>query len=185
MATARGRLASWVMLSVLTISHATAIEKPAVARLLQLYLHDFSELAKIGEPHGEIGDDGTFAYKHFDSYWTDARREPLLFRFGERIAGFAFINDWSASGESTNYSVAEFFVLRKYRRAGLGTEAIRQILKERRAVWEIPVAHYNSPALAFWRQVTSALPDYNVTKIDATGARWFGPIYRLSPAPAG
>lgn len=165
----------------LTIARATLAEKPLLARLLQLYLHDFSGLAGIDDPHGEIGEDGTFAYPSFDRYWTEDRREPLLFRFRGRLAGFAFVSPWCPSGQPNDYAVAEFFILRKFRRAGLGTQAIRQMLAQRRGVWEIPVAEYNPPALAFWPRAISAVPGYEVSEVAGDGERWRGPIYRLSP----
>ena len=54
----------------LDVSIAAETEKQILGRLIQLYKHDFSEFAKVGEPYGEIGDDGLFKYDHLDSYWT-------------------------------------------------------------------------------------------------------------------
>jgi predicted acetyltransferase len=165
----------------LTVSRATQDEKPLLARLLQLYLYDFSELAEIGDQHGEIGEDGTFAYPYFDRYWIDAGRKALLFRYEGRPVGFALISDVSMCGRPTDYGVAEYFVMRKYRRIGIGKEAMHRMLADRRGIWEIAVAHYNAPGLAFWRQVMSAVVDYDVAEIAGDGERWRGPIYRLSP----
>ncbi len=38
----------------MTVTEARAAEQPLLGRLLQLYLHDFSEHAALGSPHGEV-----------------------------------------------------------------------------------------------------------------------------------
>ncbi|WP_282605118.1 GNAT family N-acetyltransferase [Pelagibius sp. Alg239-R121] len=159
------------LLQNLQIAKATIVEKPAVARMLQLYLHDFSEFAKVGEPYGEIGNDGTFQYEHFDSYWNEAEREALLLRVNGHIAGFVLVNQWSASSLGTDNSMAEFFVLRKYRRSGIGKLVASKIIRQRSGKWEIPVADYNQPALAFWRSVVSSLEHYSHEEIPGDGRR--------------
>lgn len=80
-------------LQSLNISIAANSEKPIIARLLQLYLHDISEFARVEEPYGEVDDEGMFQYEHLDSYWLDPGREPLLLRLDRRIVGFALVND--------------------------------------------------------------------------------------------
>lgn len=167
-----------------SVSPAGLDEKPTLARLLQLYLHDFSEFATIGDPHGEVADDGAFAYPHFDDYWTDRTREACLFRLHGSIIGFALINQWSASGLAVDHSMAEFFILRKYRGAGIGSCAAHTTIQGRPGTWEIPVAHYNEPAAAFWRVAMSAITDYRIEAIAGDDNRWSGTIWRLRPAGA-
>ena len=169
-------------LTSLSISTAAGSERETLARLLQLYLHDFSELADIEEPYGDVDDDGTFRYEHIDSYWADHRREPLLFRLNSRIAGFALINDWSASGHTVDYCVAEFFVLRKFRRIGIGARAAEEIIRRRSGIWEIPVIEPNRPALRFWRSVVASMAGPSVEEIAGDGDRWTGTIFRLAPS---
>ena len=158
---------------------ASLDEKPLLGRLLQLYLHDFSEFAEIRGPHGDIGDDGLFDYESFDSYWEQPKREPLLLCIGRRTVGFALISDWSASGRSTDRSVAEFFVMRKYRRAKLGTRFAKDLIMSRPGTWEVPVASYNQPAQAFWRSVVRVFQPLPVSKLEGDGIKWRGPIFRL------
>src|SRR5262245_35485001 len=166
------------------VSIADHTERPIVGRLIQLYKHDFSEFAKVGEPYGEIGDDGLFRYDHLDSYWTDTRRKPILFRAHTHIAGFALVNDWSASGSAVDYGMAEFFVLRKYRRIGIGKNAAQELFQRYPGTWEIAVAAYNRPAMTFWRSVIASTPKYRVDELTGDGHRWSGPIWRLTPRNA-
>lgn len=155
-------------------------EKEIVTRLMQLYLHDFSEFAPAGSLHGEIDGSGRFAYLGLASYWEAPRREALLLRASGRLAGFVLVNDWSPSGQPVDCAIAEFFVVRKYRRHGVGTEAARRVITDRPGRWEIAVADYNGPALAFWPK---ALLQTNVGLVDiieGAHGRWSGPIYRLN-----
>jgi predicted acetyltransferase len=163
------------------ISPVPLAEKPIIARLLQLYMHDFSEFARAGDPNGDVYEDGAFRYRHLDSYWEEAGREPLSFRAEGKIAGFAFVSGWSASGLATDYSIAEFFVLRKYRRAGVGKRAAIEIISSRPGIWEIPVAQANRPALAFWRSVVASTDGFRVEEMAGDGRRWTGPIQRITP----
>ena len=95
------------------VVRAEVADRATLVRLLQFYLYDFSAFAKADEPYGDVGDDGSVAYEHFESYWSNHRREPLLLRTDCQLVGFALVNDWSASGCAVDYCMAEFFVLRK------------------------------------------------------------------------
>lgn len=168
----------------LSLTAATSIERPIVERLLQLYLHDFSGFARADDPYGKVDGRGRFAYPHLDRYWQDSSSEPLLFRVGADLAGFALVNDWSVSGRGTDRAVAEFFVMRKYRRAGLGMRAALEIIQQRPVMWEISVADYNQPAQEFWSAVVASLRGFETHMLDGDGDRWAGPIWRLTPSVA-
>jgi predicted acetyltransferase len=162
-----------------TLDIAAADQKPVLENLFQLYVHDFSEQWH-GEPRGEVGEDGLFeAYGHWDSYWTEAGRTPLLIRADGHLAGFALINRFSHSGLPMDFAVAEFFVVRKHRRGGVGFAAATQLLRARPGLWELAVARRNTGALPFWRKVASAIAGPSVEEIDRDDAHWNGPIMRF------
>jgi len=175
---ARGLVAS------VTVLEAPAAQRPVFDNLLQLYLYDFSEFAPIGSPHGEVDEEGRFTYPGLESYWQDGGRIPLLIRAGDGIAGFALVNQWSALGLPLDHVVAEFFVLRKYRRARVGARAALSIFRRYPGRWEVPVAWYNPPALAFWRKVTEAAAPGKVEEIAGDGKRWAGPVLRFTTGAA-
>jgi predicted acetyltransferase len=163
-----------------TVVEAPAAQRPVFDRLLQLYKYDFSEFAPIGSPHGEVDAEGRFAYPGLESYWQESGRIPLLIRAGDRLAGFALLNQWSAPELPLDHAVAEFFVLRKYRRARVGTRAALLIFHRYPGRWEVPVAWYNPPALAFWRSVTEAAAPGSVEEVAVDGKRWAGPVLRFA-----
>jgi predicted acetyltransferase len=162
-----------------TLEIARADQKPVLENLFQLYVHDFSEQWR-GQPRGEVGEDGLFeAYDHWDSYWIEAGRTPLLIRADGHLAGFALINRFSHSGLPLDFAVAEFFVVRKHRRGGVGFSAATQLLRARPGLWELAVARRNTGALPFWRGVAQAIAGPSVEEIDRDDPLWNGPIVRF------
>jgi predicted acetyltransferase len=113
----------------LMISEVSAARRHVIGNLLQLCLHDYSEFAGAESGDFEITFDGVFEYQWLDNYWREVGRVPLLIRTDTRIAGFALINRWSALRRPLDHALAEFFVVRKYRRAGVGSRAFRLILE--------------------------------------------------------
>jgi predicted acetyltransferase len=153
--------------------------RETLANLFQLYTHDFSE-QWAGEPQGDLGEDGRFAaYPFLDSYWAEADRESLLIRADGKLAGFALINTLAHSGLPADFSMAEFFVARKYRRSGVGLAAACKIIRTRPGQWEIAVIRRNTPAHPFWRKVAAAVAVGPIEDIDKADDRWDGLILRL------
>ena len=90
--------------------------------LFQLYAHDFSEFAPLDDERFNVDDDGLFALPLIEKYWTQPNHSFHLIRANGKLAGFAAINDWSPSGRGADHNIAEFFVMRHYRRNGAGTQ---------------------------------------------------------------
>ena len=119
---------------------ATDRDRAVLRRLVELYRYDFSEFDGADvDPHGEYG------YRFFDHYWTDADRHPFLFRVDEEWAGFALVR----SGDP--HDMAEFFVMRKYRRSGVGRRAARDVLARFPGRWTVRQQLTNPAATTFWR----------------------------------
>ena len=132
-----------------TIQIATVEQKPVLANLLELYQYDFSEFDQA-----DVGEDGRYGYRWLDSYWEDIERYPFLIMLGGKPAGFVLVNrPTHKGGDPEAHSVAEFFVLRKYRRQGIGEEAVRQLLTRLPGKWEILQEGSNEPSREFWRNV--------------------------------
>jgi len=132
------------------VAPAPLSQKPVVRRLLEFNAHDFSEIdgQDLG-PHGEFG------YPYLDHYWTEDDRHPFLIRVAGHIAGVVLVR----SGEP--HQIAEFFVLGKYRRRGIGLAAAREVLRRFAGSWEVHEIAGNDGAVNFWRR---AIPhDYQET----------------------
>ena len=150
---------------------------------MQLYIHDFSELW-WDRADGELGADGRFADYPLEAYWREAGRTPLLIRVGGHLAGFALINDHSHSGRPADHNVAEFFVVRKHRRGGVGMTAAQTIFSLYPGQWEAAVARRNVGALAFWRRAIGGHRNLSqIEEFDRADAAWDGPILRFRIDP--
>lgn len=162
------------------ITPAGPEEKPVIANMMQLYTHDFSEYW-AGTPEGELGDDGRFPdYPYLDTYWHEPARVPLLLRMDGHLIGFALLNDYAHSGMAVDRNMAEFFILRKHRRGGLGTAAAHAVFSRYPGTWEAAVARRNLAALAFWRRAVASHPDVrDIEESDISTKEWNGPVIRF------
>lgn len=121
---------------------------PVLSNLLELYMHDLSAIFPI-----EIGGDGRFRYEKLSLYWSEPeRRFAFLIRTGRQLAGFALVTRGSqATDGPEDLDVAEFFVLRSHRRAGVGRQAARLLWDRLRGQWVVRVSEANRTGLPFWR----------------------------------
>ncbi|HEV7220531.1 MAG TPA: GNAT family N-acetyltransferase [Terriglobales bacterium] len=93
-------------------------QQTIMANLLELYAHDFSEFHDVA-----IGADGRFGYEPLRLYWSEPGRYPFLVWVDGKLAGFVLVKRGSEfSGSEDIWDMAEFFVLRGYRRRGIGTQ---------------------------------------------------------------
>ena len=165
--------------AALEIARAEASEAATIANLMQFYIHDFSE-QWAGEARGELELDGRFARYALESYWREPERIPLLFRMGGWPIGFALVNRVAPSGRPVDHNMAEFFIVRKHRRAGLGTAAARTIFERYAGVWEVAVTRRNTSAFQFWeRTIREGAVMRDVEMSEGSPPRWDGPVFRF------
>ncbi|MEO6419837.1 MAG: GNAT family N-acetyltransferase, partial [Polyangiaceae bacterium] len=91
--------------------------------------------------------------------------------------GFALVHRGSRlSGAEDVWDMAEFFVLRKHRRTGIGSEVARQIFREHEGKWEVRQRRANAAATAFWRKAIGSFATAGYTELEIDDARWCGPV---------
>jgi predicted acetyltransferase len=159
-----------------------ADRRATIEALFQLYVHDFSEFW-AGMDRGELQDDGRFPdYPGLGRYWNEPQRSAWLIRVDGHLAGFALLSASSHSGAPADHDIAEFFVVRKHRRGGVGLAAARQLIARRPGRWEIAVVRANVGAQAFWRRVALELAAGEVEEQWMQDHRWNGQILRFAVA---
>ncbi len=130
----------------LDIRPATADDRLPLYRMLELYQHDLSDVWEQDlDSHGEYG----YA---LDDYWGDPACLPFVFVVAGRYAGFALVDADVRLAGSERW-IAQFFVLKKYRRQGFGRAAARALFGLMPGRWEVGQMPLNTPAQAFWRRV--------------------------------
>lgn len=132
---------------------ATREQEPILANLLELYIHDFSELLDA-----KLGPDGRFGYPRLRLYWSEPGRHPMLVKAAGRWAGFALVKRGSEiSGDPDVWDMAEFFVLRGYRRQGVGTQIAQDVWRQFPGRWQVRVMQSNIAAQLFWERAIASL----------------------------
>ncbi|MEO8813048.1 MAG: GNAT family N-acetyltransferase [Caulobacteraceae bacterium] len=171
------------MIAGVSVERANANDRLVLENLFQLYVHDFSEQWR-GRPEGELGDNGLFDRYPLDGYWSEAGRVPLLARRDGNLCGFALLNTFSRTDAALDHAMAEFFIVRKHRRAGLGAAVAREIFSRFPGRWEVAVARGNLAAVAFWRRVVGSHAGLgDLAEIDLDDDRWTGPVLRFRIGP--
>jgi predicted acetyltransferase len=157
------------MTSAQTVSldAATAADDTLLANLLELYIHDLS----AAFPDVVLGPDGRFGYPRLPLYWSEPnRRFAYLIRADGQVAGFVLATRGSPAVEDPDvFDVAEFFVLRRYRRAGVGRRAAALLWRGRPGRWVVRVSERNAAGLAFWRRAVEEVAGGRATESTREG----------------
>ncbi len=118
--------------------------------LAEHYCHDMSEWFDL-----DTGADGRYSYDTA-SVWAKGY-DVYLAKVGDAIAGFALIGSGSEwLGDVGAHDVHEFFILRKFRRRGVGGNMATFLWNEHPGEWLVRVLEANAPAVVFWRGIISA-----------------------------
>jgi predicted acetyltransferase len=112
--------------------------------LFEHYLHDMAEWFLF-----DTKANGSYAFD--TSIIWERGYGAYLVKVGEALAGFALIGsaaEWLGSG---THDVDEFFVLRRFRRSGVGQLMATRLWDERPGQWLVRAFEANVPAVPFWR----------------------------------
>ena len=143
-------------------------DKPLLRNLLELYAYDFTEF-----DNSDISEYGEYGYQRLDCYWYENGRRAFLIRVRGKIAGFILVRELELEATAYN-SVAEFFILKKYRKQHIGMEAAKTVFAQIRGNWLVPVMSMNEPAQIFWEKVIQELKlEYKIIELKS----WEGPVF--------
>lgn len=153
---------------------ALADDRLPLARMLELYQHDLSDIWDQDlDAHGEYG----YA---LDAYWCDRHYHPFVAVVNGRYAGFALVNPDLKVGtpgeDSSAHWMAQFFVLKKYRRTGLGGRLARTVFAALPGSWEVGQMADNLAAQVFWRRVIADYSGGAFTEHVLTEGWWQGRV---------
>lgn len=134
-------------------------DRPTIERLIQLYLYDMASDRPFA-----IGPEGIYDYGYLDAFW----QHPYLILVADQIAGFALVIDrCPITGTSPCWFMAEFFVMRGFRRQSVGTTILHQVLSRHPGPWKIAAQTENEQADAFWaRAIGSEVKDTGYVRFD-------------------
>ncbi len=158
---------------IVKIKEVPENQKPVLERIIQLYLYDFSALQDAN-----VNRDGFFEHDmRLDSYWSEPDRFPFLIFVNSEIVGFVLINSYVCLVENNGArSIAEFFVMRNYRRRGVGKSAAFQIFDRFPGKWEVREIEANAGGQKFWRKVIKEYTRGTYTETSLKNDLWHGPV---------
>ena len=135
-------------------------QKSVLRNMLELYEYDMSVYTDE-----ELNDCGLYGYKYFDYYWNEEKRFPYFIKCENVLCGFVLVNDYcyTLKGEEA-MSIAEFFIMNKYRRFGIGRKIARQIFDLFPGKWEVNQVPGNDISYVFWEKVIDEYTQGNYEK---------------------
>ena len=145
-------------------------DKPLIQRMMELYQYDFSEYEEI-----DLDSHGTFGYPWLDNYWEEKGRYPFIVRVESRLAGFVLVNQMTYL-PGNEWAISEFFIMRKYRKRGVGKTVAFSIFDRFHGKWEVHELENNRPSQLFWRKVIAEYAHGQYSEINLNDERSKGPI---------
>lgn len=140
-----------------------------LSRMLELYQHDLSDIWDQDlDAKGEYGYD-------LSRYWLDPGCFPYVFLAAGHFAGFALV-DQAVKLPGGEFWMDQFFVMKKYRRRGLGRQAAHDVFARHRGAWQVGQMTANKPAQEFWRATITAFTVGGFVEQRLTEGWWQGSI---------
>ncbi len=131
-------------------------DMPVVENLVRFYIYDLSAVMGWDCP-----ENGLFGgCDELPQFWGRPVNEtyrwpsgwkgfPFLVRVDGKLAGFCLVRQ---TGESS-YDIAQFFILRRYARKGVGKYVAYRMFDMFAGDWEVAEMDGNTPAQAFWHSI--------------------------------
>ena len=136
-------------------------EKEILKNLLEKYDYEFSQW-----DNRDVNKLGLYGYDYLDCYWTEKNRWAFFIVVDGSLAGFVMVNDYPEVKEDTDYSLAEFFVMYKYRRLGVGKSAAISVFDMFHGKWQLKRHPKNTASVHFWNRVIADYTNGNYKLIE-------------------
>lgn len=130
---------------------ATINDKETLQNLGRFYVYEMSRYCGF-LPGWEVPADGLFECIDLSVYLKVAGNFPFLIKFDDELAGFVLVNKTGTSSD-IDWNMAQFFVVSKFQRKGLGREIAFKIFDQFQGLWEVRQIPENKGAIDFWEKV--------------------------------
>ncbi|CAM4049556.1 hypothetical protein VA7868_01245 [Vibrio aerogenes CECT 7868] len=121
--------------------------------LFPYYIYDMSEFTGWGPT--KDGHYDTYNPANLDIYWSSEEHVPYFILADNELAGFVLIRKYPV--DRTVYDIDQYFILRKFKKQGIGKEALKQVLHLYPGKWQIRVLKENTGAFKFWLSAVSEI----------------------------
>ncbi|MGF7050507.1 putative acetyltransferase [Paenibacillus sp. DS2015] len=130
----------------------TIEDKPILEGLASLYCHDLDEYL-CHEEQADMNAKGLLEYGGLELYFTEEEFSPYFIKYRGIIIGFCLLQTGVYAYPGEDYIVGAYFILKKYRRQGMGREASGQLFESYPGKYRISQFMRNQPAIRFWKHV--------------------------------
>lgn len=125
-----------------------------IRNLYQFYAYESSDWEQE-----DVEVDGRFYIhdEHLARYWQDPQWSANLILVDGYIAGFLLVERSELAGLDAQ-ELADLFILKRYRRKGIGQALATQVLMSGEGDWLVRFYDQDETSQAFWRSVLDNLP---------------------------
>ncbi len=167
-----------ITLTDFEIRIASAAERPVLFRMLELYQHDLSDVWDQ-----DIDECGEYGYS-LDQYWSDSTQRPYVILVQSKYAGLALVNG-AVKVPGGRYWLEQYFIIKKYRRMGLGRAAATRLFDSLPGQWQVGQMPLNLPAQAFWRATINEYTNGNYSESEIKSGSWRGLLQEFNSPSTG
>lgn len=156
-----------------TCRRAQPEDFPAIERMLELYQYELSDIW-----NQDLDDQGKYGYD-LSRHIEGARFIAHVTLEGSRFAGFALVAP-AVVTQTEGFWMEQFFILKKYRRTGLGKALAFHVFQHHPGPWEVGQLLANRAAQTFWRNVIAQATNGRFTEVKVTKGWWKGIAQRFN-----
>lgn len=131
-----------------TLEQASREDRIAADGLIHNYIDTMAQYINDGPFSDEQQAD---AVALMNAYWEKEDHYPYLIFCDNELAGFSLVRRYPADKQL--FDMGQFFVANKFKRSGVGREALRLTLAKFPGDWIVRILVDNVPAFGFWKKV--------------------------------
>jgi len=134
----------------MTLKRVKGDNENVLINLMEKYEYEFSQYH-----HWDVQASGLYGCYFEEEYREEnGKYAAFLIEVDGRLAGFVMIGDGINGDKKTDYQVNELFVMHKYRRLGIGKQALFEILDANKGTWQVLYHPNNKASACFWERIT-------------------------------
>lgn len=124
-------------------------DKEVLENIYQFYLYDMSVYN-----NEDIDSMGLYDVEFLNLFFKEEGLTAFFIKIDKKIGGVILLqSDKWAPSSGEDYYISEFFVLKKYRRNGVGKKALKELFSLYPGKYVLGQLPNNNPAIDFWKSV--------------------------------
>ena len=145
--------------------------------MLELYQYELSDTwDQELDPQGLFGYD-TSKHQQAERFFA------YVLLVNQHYAGVALVAPAMVTQQEGHW-MEQFFVLKKYRKAGNGVALAKHVFQCHPGAWEVGQMPGNTAACQFWRRVAAIVTQGHFAEVEVTQGWWRGTVQRFKVSDA-